>query len=141
MDAAALIARLEEQRSHWADLPGGLRVRLRRPDEVDLGRFIGGIGIDAVCQYANDWEGFTEATFLGASIGASDPQPFDRDLWSSYVRDNIDAATACVKKLKEVITEHISQRDAAVKNSGPSSTPRPASNGRAKPHASVPTTT
>lgn len=116
MDAAALIARLHEQRSQWVPLLDGRRVRIRRPDEVDFHRFVAGVGIDAVCEYTTGWEGFTEATFLGAAVGASDEVPFDAQLWAAYVRDHQTEAKLCVEALARMISEHLASRDSTAKN-------------------------
>jgi hypothetical protein len=116
MDAAALIARMEEQRSTWVPLPGGQRVRLRRPNEVDFHRFVGGVGIEPIVEYANGWEGFTEATLLGDAVGASDAVPFDRGLWGVWVRDHIDAAKVCVDAMVKMVTDHLAAKDASAKN-------------------------
>jgi hypothetical protein len=51
MDEAALIARMEEQRTRWATLPDGKRVQFRRPLETELSKFRGGVDIEHLCEY------------------------------------------------------------------------------------------
>ena len=91
MTPEQLLERMAEQRAHWASLPGGKRVRFHRPPEVEMPQLVGGITVDHLVQYACGWEGFTEATLLGASVGSADAVPFSRDLWAAWVRDNTDA--------------------------------------------------
>ena len=107
---------MQEQRAFWTQLPGGQRVRMLRPVESDLYRHAHGVTVDAVCTAACGWEGFSEATLLGAAIGASDPLPFDAALWSAYVRDNVAAAKVCVNALAEAISQHLLSQDETAKN-------------------------
>ena len=116
MDTAALIARMQEQRSTWVPLPGGQRVRLLRPVESELHRFIAGVNVEDVCRHADGWDGFTEATLLGPAIGASDPLPFNAELWAAYVRDRVDVAKVCVTALAKLISDHLERKDSAAKN-------------------------
>ena len=116
MSPADLIARLDEQRAVWVPLAEGRRVKLQRPLETELGAFAEGVGVDAVCQRATAWEGFTEATFLGASIGASDALPFDAALWARWVRDDAAEARKCLDALVRAITEYLAAKDTTEKN-------------------------
>lgn len=116
MDVAALIARMDEQRARWVDLPSGKRVRIRRPLETEFIRFRAGAGVEHVCEFACDWEGFTEADLLGAAVGASDEQAFAPELWSRVVRDRVDYVQPVAKALVDAITEHLAAKDAVAKN-------------------------
>lgn len=96
--------RLEQQRE-WVSLPveegaAPLRVSVRRPYATDLTQFAGGaITVEQVVQCVEAWEGFTEATFLGAAIGSDEPVEFDLALWADYVRDNPEAYVAVSRGL------------------------------------------
>lgn len=121
-DVARLLARMTEQRLHWVDLGDGLRVSFLRPPEVELPRLVGGVSVDHVVQYAHGWSGFTEATLLGAAVGSSDPLPFDRELFGAWVRDHTTAIPPIAQAMADVITAHLTTREAVAKNSEPSST-------------------
>lgn len=96
--------RLEQQRE-WVDLPAepgapALRVSVRRPYATDLAQFAGrSITVEQVVQCVEAWEGFTEATFLGAAVGGDEPVEFTRELWADYVRDNPEAYIAVSRGL------------------------------------------
>ncbi len=128
MDAKALLARMAAQREAWCDLAAageryaGLRVQYRRPPEVELPRLRAGVLIEHVVDYACGWEGFTEATLLGAAVGASDPVPFDREVWAAWVRDHVDVVSLVAKAMSETVSAYLVQREATAKNSPPSST-------------------
>lgn len=116
MDAAALIARMDEQRSFWVDLGGKKRVKVRRPLEADFHRLRAGITIEHVGESACDWDGFTEADLLGAAVGASDAVPFDGALWARVARDNVAYAAAVSSAIVEAVTAHLAAQEALAKN-------------------------
>ena len=116
MSAQSLIARLAEQRRHWAELPGGVRVRLSRPHETEFARFRLGITVEHVCEYVDGWEGVTEAVVLGPSIGSDAPVPFDAALWRELVRDRIDWVPPVAEAIAKAITDHLAAKDATAKN-------------------------
>lgn len=122
MDARALLAKMAEQRAAWCDLGDGLRVQYRRPPEVELPRLAGGVRLEHVEAYACGWEGFTEATLLGAAVGASDPVPFTPELWAAWVRDHADAAGKVCQHMAATVSEYLTRREADAKNLAPSST-------------------
>lgn len=122
MDARALLARMAEQRAVWCDLGGGLRVQYRRPPEVELPRLAGGVRLEHAETYACGWEGFTEATLLGPAVGASDAVAFDRELWAAWLRDNAHAVGVVCEHMAGTVSAYLAQREAAAKNSPPSST-------------------
>lgn len=115
-DPAALIARLHEQRRRWVDLPGGARVRFLRPAETEFARFRLGVTVEHVCEYVDGWEGVSEATLLGASVGASDPLPFTSDLWSTVVRDRMEWVPPVARAIAQSISDHLAAKDATEKN-------------------------
>lgn len=116
MSPEQLLARMAEQRAHWATLPGGQRVRFHRPPEVELPLLLRGVTVEHVIQYACDWDGFTEATLLGAAVGNSDAVPFHRDVWAAWVRDHTDAISPVAKAIADAVTEHLQAREAVAKN-------------------------
>lgn len=115
-DMAALIARMDAQRTRWAQLPGGRRVQFRRPLETEFGKFRHGVTVDHLAEYACGWEGFTEADLLGAAIGSSDAVPFSPELWGRLVRDRLDYVTPVAQAIVAAVTDHLASRDAAAKN-------------------------
>lgn len=117
MDAvAALIARMDAQRTRWVSLPDGKRVQVRRPLQTEMRQFIGGVNVDHACQYVCGWEGFTEADLLGAAIGSSDPLPFDTALWSRVLRDRAQYVQPVAEGIVAAIDEHLQQVGTAEKN-------------------------
>lgn len=114
---AALIARMDAQRTRWVPLSDGKRVQIRRPLETEMREFIGGIvTVDHVCRYTCGWEGFTEADLLGAAIGSSDAVPFDAALWSRVVRDKVDYVPPVAQAIVAAIDEHLQAIGEATKN-------------------------
>lgn len=108
-NASRLITRLREQRMKWVDLAGepGKRVRIIRPTESELaqhffkdGRLV--VGIEEVKRFVVEWDGFTEADFLGAAVGSSDPLPFDAALWAEVVADHVK----WVQQLAQDLLDH-----------------------------------
>ena len=127
MEASDLIKRALEQREFWADLPEGRRVRLRIPAPLEIYVFnAAGTLLDRVerlCAQAVAWQGFTEATILGAAHGSSDTEaPFDRELLDLYLRGNPEEFITLQKAIGDRIADQAKRREAAAKNSRPSST-------------------
>lgn len=127
MDAADLIRRALEQREFWAELPGGRKVRLRAPAQLELlefnarGSLLERVG--RLCRVATAWQGFTEATILGAAHGSGDTEaPFSADLLELYLRDRPEEFIALQKALGERIKADQERREREAKNSAPSST-------------------
>ena len=116
MKPADILARMDEQRAVWADLGSGRRVKLHRPLETELPRLVRGVTVDDVCECTRDWSGFTEATLLGAAIGAEDAVSFDAVLWSRYVRDDAEAARACIDALVTAVTAYLEGKAQTAKN-------------------------
>ena len=107
---------MAEQRAQWVELPGGQRLRFHRPSEVDMPALMRGVSIEHVIEHACDWDGFTEATLLGAAIGTADPVPFHRDVWAAWVRDHTDAIAPVAKAIADAVTAHLQAREAVAKN-------------------------
>ena len=116
MDASALIARMDEQRSFWVDLGGGKRVKVRRPLEADFPKLRSGVMVEHVAECVCDWEGFSEATLLGPAVGASDPLPFDARLWDRAVRDNAADVAAVASAIVDAVTTHLRAQEDVAKN-------------------------
>lgn len=123
MDAAALIAKMEAQRSSWVDLGEGRRVRIVRPKVLEMPDLASGIRVEHAVRFATGWDGFTEATLLGAAHGSGDTLvPFDRAVWEAYIGDNVEEAKLVVDALAERVAEYLRRREETSKNSPPSST-------------------
>lgn len=127
MDAADLIRRALEQREFWADLGGGRKVRFRTPAPLEVlefnapGTLLERVG--RLCARAVAWQGFTEATILGAANGSGDTDaPFSVDLLDLYFRENVQAFIDAQKAMGERIGDDQKRREATAKNSKPSST-------------------
>lgn len=116
MDIAALIAKMDEQRTAWVSLPDGKRVQFRRPLETEFAQLRDGVGVDHLCRYVCGWDGFTEADLLGAAVGASDAVMFDAALWARVVRDRAAYVVPVAQAIVAAVTAHIETRDAATKN-------------------------
>lgn len=115
-DASRVLKLLRAQRESWVDLGDGRRVRIVRPLEAQMGALVGGVLTEHVCEFVNGWEGFTEATFLGSAIGASDPLDFDAALWEEYVRDHAEEIGVIAKAIAGAVEAHLSARSDAGKN-------------------------
>lgn len=121
MDAQVLISKLQKQREFWCDLDNGLRVRARRPPEVEVGSIVRGVTVEHAMRYAVGWEGFNENTILGN--GAEDQAvEFHPALWGELVADRADWLTKFANGLVEACNTHHTQRQAALGNSPPTST-------------------
>ncbi len=123
IDQAAIdrvLAGLASDRTVWVTLgkpEEGRRVRFKRPEEAEFHSFAGGgARIEHVCKYVDGWEGFTEATFLGASVGASDPLPFTPELWAAWARDHMEEAGQVATVMAGTISKRLEARSKAAKN-------------------------
>lgn len=133
MDTLALIQRLLEARETWLELEPGLRVKVRRPAEGELHAYLKARGEVAThLRCVVDWEGVTQATLLGPEVGASDPLAFDAELWLHAARDRAEWIQRVAEGVLAAIEAHAASREAAAKNSAPSSTPPTAASGRAR---------
>ena len=122
----SLIAKLRAQRQSWVDIAPGLRVQIIRPPETEITAFLkapdptGGWIVAAdvthVTRYVTGWDGFTEATLLGAAVGASDPLAFDAALWAELVADHAQWCHAVGDALIAAIVKHSEQKAQATKN-------------------------
>lgn len=135
MNALSLIQRLLEQREAWAELGDGLRVKVRRPAEGELPAYLRSRGeVDCHLRCVVGWEGFSEAVLFGSTVGSPEPIDFDAELWLHAARDRMDWVTAVARAVAQAIEAHAVAREAAAKNSKPSSISPPAMSGRAKTH-------
>jgi hypothetical protein len=112
----SLIARMDAQRTHWAELPEGKRVQFRRPLETEFGAYRGGVTVEHVAECACGWSGFTEADLLGAAIGSDEPVQFNAALWSRVMRDRVDFMQPVAQAIAKAIGDHLLAKDAAAKN-------------------------
>lgn len=114
-----VLAGLDADALHWVPLgppEQGRKVSFTQPEEADFFDFKGGVTVDHVCQYVNGWQGFSEATLRGASVGASDELPFDARLWRRYARNHADEASAVAKAIAEAIKQRVHTRGLGAKN-------------------------
>lgn len=119
-----LIKQLRAQRQSWVDLEAGKRVQIIRPTESEFPSFLSGEGdqrriavsIEQVGKYVTGWDGFSEADFLGAAVGASDPLPFDAELWAEVVADRSPWVATVSTALLTAMTDHFQQKAKVSKN-------------------------
>ena len=106
------------------------RVRFTRPPESDFhtlltnvdqaeGKAVWNIELPHVIKYADEWEGFTEADFIGAGVGASDPVAFDRGLFACWIEDNVEAQRKIGNAILSATVDYLTAREATAKNSTP----------------------
>lgn len=119
-----LIEALRAQRQSWVDVDEGKRVQIIRPAESEIGEFLHGSGkgrtmgaeLPQVIKFVTGWEGITEADLLGESVGASDPVPFDSELWGEVVKDRAEWLKKVGSALIETIVKHFEKKAEAEKN-------------------------
>lgn len=128
MAVNAHAAALRKRREKWVDTDEGKRVQFRRPTESEMGAHLEVRGQgesatstwvirnDDVFKYVVGWEGYTEADILGAAVGASDPLPFDADLFREFALDNVDLLGKVAKGILDSILAYISEKAAVAKN-------------------------
>lgn len=127
MTTSATLLALRRQRERTVKLGEGKKVTFLRPPEVEMSTLLHGDGdtrvwkvdIAEVRKYVCGWEGFTEADILGASVGSSDPIPFDAELWGELVNDNVVWKVKVAEAILESVVDHINKQDAVAKNSAP----------------------
>lgn len=125
MDAKQLIEQMRAQRKRWVDVAEGKRVQILLPTDMEVSRhFVRMVegrasvttDMDAIKRFVIGWDGFTESDLLGASVGASDPAPFDADLWEMLFSDRLDWFQAVAAALITGINERHAAREADAKN-------------------------
>lgn len=118
-----LTQRLQEQRKFWVPLdparPDAERVQLIRPVETEMHRLVVGVTAQDIVAHTVAWDGFTEATFLGQAVGASDPLAYSRALWLEGLGDNAKWFITCAESLKAAIHAFFASRASTQKNEGP----------------------
>jgi hypothetical protein len=130
MEKAALRAQIRAARLVKFQIDDKHSVTILRPNETEIPRFMrrdeGGLRLQAeieeVCEFVVDWSGFTEADFLPPGVGASDPVPFDSDLWRDYVADRARLCKDVAERLLQIISEHDLRLREQLGNSAPTST-------------------
>lgn len=119
----ALMRQMREQRMAWLDLAPGKRLRVIRPTEVEMARYMDNplgqiqVVLEQVSRFVVDWEGITGADLLGPAMGAADPVPFDPALWAAVVADRSDWLMLAAARINELATTHVRTVQAARKNS------------------------
>ncbi|MCW7542018.1 hypothetical protein OOT46_29915 [Aquabacterium sp. A7-Y] len=120
MSADVLIRKLRAQRESWVPVAEGKRVRIIRPPEAEMVRFIADKGmkveVEHVRDYVTGWSGITEADLLGEAVGSSDEVPFDTELWAEVVADRLAWHKTIATELLRVIAEHRFSLQEAAKN-------------------------
>lgn len=135
-------ARLRKSREQVVDLGDGLKVTFERPPWEDFAQILGltrnsdgdqsidwgRIGVAEAKKYVTGWSGFSEATLFGPTVGASDISvPFDRELWSMLVADNLEWSSKVATAIVNAMVDFLVKRGDVAKNSEPASTPTPES--------------
>lgn len=120
-----LIKQLREQRMTWVVVDEACtppkRVRIIRPTEVEIAQHLVkagevSVGFDQVKAFVVDWDGFTEADLLGASVGAADPVPFSQALWAEVVADHTLWVRTVAQALLDAAVAHTQKTDDTLKN-------------------------
>jgi hypothetical protein len=126
MDKAGLIQAMRTQRQRWVPVAAGKRVQILLPTELEVIRRFMKLGeggnyylaaeFEEVKAFTTNWEGFTEADLLGASIGSADLCGFDPELWDLLVADHTDWLRTVAQALLEGISERMQLRAQDAKN-------------------------
>lgn len=117
-----VVEALKKSRLKSVDLDDGLKIFFTRPPEVEMAKYLHasadetdtvrwGISVEEMKRYVTGWEGFTEATFLGSSIGASDPEPFSKELFSVWIDDNAKHATRISGAIIDSMVDFINAKE------------------------------
>lgn len=125
-----VLAQLRKRREKWVDLEDGRRVKFLRPTEIEYGKMLvtnadgqsatWSVGIEDVRRCVVDWEGFSEASILGADIAPTDVMvPFDKDLFNEMVSDDVLWVSKVANAILESVIAQVSNRELATKNSPP----------------------
>ena len=123
IDKAVALAQLTRAREFviTAGPEGRFRFKARRPTQAALtveaasnaGNVV--IGIDRIRDGVIGWEGVLESDILPG--GASDPMPFDVDVYRAWIVDRPDLWDAMSKQISAKIAEHSKQFEEAPGNS------------------------
>lgn len=128
--ANAILAQLKKRREKSVELEAGKNVFFQRPPESDMPGLLipvvddptkatWSVRLEHVLKYVTGWEGFTEATLLGAAIGGDDVVAFDKDLWAEVVGDNLEWQSKVARAILDAVVEHSATQEAVAKNSAP----------------------
>jgi hypothetical protein len=113
---STLSDRIRAQREAWLEVSEGKRVKIRRPAELQLAALKNGIEVEHIADVVVDWEGWTEADFLGGALGKSDPLPFDADAWREYVMDHGEIAAKIAQQFVDLVSKHFEVKADTAKN-------------------------
>lgn len=117
-DAQGLLARMRSQRETWSPV-GAFEVLLRRPLDAELADFAGAEKLKAVAvvtKYTVAWRKVTEATLLGAAVGADIEVAYTPELWAEYLGDHLDECRRLHADLITMINSRHAAESAAAKN-------------------------
>jgi len=124
---SSLQARILKARERWVDLGEGRRVKFLRPGETEFHKYLipvegdpdrrtWSIEVEHVQKLVVDWDGFTEATLLGASVGGDIVVEFSPELWATVVVDNADWSGKVGREILDSIVSYIVDREKITKN-------------------------
>lgn len=124
MDAKALAAALRRRREKWVPTGEGKKVKFLRPTEAEMPAMLRVegdvrnwvVGNSDVQRLVTDWEGYTEADILGASIGSSDPVEFNSELWAEVIADDITLTRTVADAILKAVVDYINEKDSTAKN-------------------------
>jgi hypothetical protein len=97
-----------------------LKVTFSRPPESDFSKLLVNtpdgprwvVTLDHVKRYVNGWEGWTEADLLGSAVGASDPVPFDPELWSVVAEDSTELVSKVGQAILDAVVAYLEKKQA-----------------------------
>lgn len=121
-----VIEALKKSRQKVCDLGDGKKVLFSRPPEIDFVKFIAmdagsdkvtwRVPVEDMKKYVTGWDGFTEATFLPAGVGGSDPEPFSAELFSLWIDDHVIDAHKVCQALIDAMVAYIEAKEKASGN-------------------------
>lgn len=114
--AEQLIARLRNTRLSWLEVAPGRKVQVLRPTEVEMITERSRGALEVATAQVVGWEGFTEATLLGAALASDTPVPFDAQVWAAYVADNADLTAAVAVEVRRLVAEYLERKQEQAKN-------------------------
>lgn len=128
--APNLVAQLRKRRERWVDLGDGRRVKFLRPVESEQGEMVKfegteatwTVGLDQVRKFVIGWEGFTEASIVGADVGGDLVVPFERELFDELVSDDLAWVGKVARAILDSIVDYNVKKADVAKNSSAAST-------------------
>ena len=124
MASKELLAKLKNRRQKSVEVAEGKTVQFMRPPEADFpsllsftdGKGVWNVTLEHVRKYVTGWKGVTEADLIGASVGSSDEEEFDAELWGEVAADNFEWQQKVAQAILDSVVNHITERDATAKN-------------------------